>query len=155
MRFGAVALVVVVSCVSEAPEQRPSQLADSVGLEPALEYGRFFARVPGSVAENDLVVASFDVDISTDPQAVHSHLAVTISNPNSTQMEAFLRLPAPPGAAITNATLDVDDRRMNGVFVARDRAQAIYRAIVTRRRDPMLVTWSAPDWIDITIFPVE
>jgi hypothetical protein len=32
--------------------------------------------------------------------------------------------------------------------VARDRAREIYRSITERRRDPALITWSGPDWIE-------
>ena len=31
----------------------------------------------------------------------------------------------------------------------------IYTSIVTRRRDPALVTWAGPGWIGVSIYPLE
>jgi TonB family protein len=44
---------------------------------------------------------------------------------------------------------------MRGAFVERQRAQNIYNSIVTRRRDPALVTWDGPGWIAVSIYPLE
>ena len=49
----------------------------------------------------------------------------------------------------------VNDKPMRGAFVERQRAQNIYTSIVTRRRDPALVTWDGPGWIAVSIFPLE
>ena len=71
------------------------------------------------------------------------------------QVEAVMRLPIPPGAAFTRAVLWVGKSPMEGAFVARDRARAVYQAITQRRRDPALITWSGPEWIEAVVFPVE
>ena len=61
----------------------------------------------------------------------------------------------PRGAAVTDAVLWVNDKPMRGAFVERQRASDIYTSIVTRRRDPALVTWDGPGWIAVSIFPLE
>ena len=61
----------------------------------------------------------------------------------------------PRGAAVTDAVLWVNDKPMRGAFVERQRANDIYTSIVTRRRDPALVTWDGPGWIAVSIFPLE
>ena len=71
------------------------------------------------------------------------------------QSEAIIRLPVPRGAAVTDAVLWVNDRPMRGAFVERQRAAGIYTSIVTRRRDPALVTWDGPGWIAVSIYPLE
>jgi TonB family protein len=93
--------------------------------------------------------------VKTGPQVTRSHLSITVANPNEWQLEAFLRLPIPPGAAVTRAVLHVGKDLVEGAFVARERARQIYRSITERRRDPALITWSGPDWIEASIFPVE
>jgi len=86
---------------------------------------------------------------------VHSHLNVEIATLADGQSEAVLRLPVPRGAAVTNAVLWVNDKPMRGAFVERQRANDIYTSIVTRRRDPALITWDGPGWIAVSIFPLE
>src|SRR4029079_19127516 len=71
------------------------------------------------------------------------------------QSEALIRLPVPRGAAVTDAVLWVNGKPMRGAFVERQRATSIYRSIVTRRRDPALVTWDGPGWVDVSIYPLE
>ena len=71
------------------------------------------------------------------------------------QSEAVIRMPVPRGAAVTDAVLWVNDKPMRGAFVERQRAQNIYTSIVTRRRDPALVTWAGPGWIGVSIYPLE
>src|SRR4029077_17255779 len=70
-------------------------------------------------------------------------------------VEPFMRFAVPRGAAVTVAILGVNGRPMNGAFVERDRARAIYRSIVERRRDPALVTWDGPGGVAVSIFPLE
>lgn len=48
------------------------------------------------------------------------------------QVEAVMRLPVPPGAAVTRAVLHVGSEFVEGAFVARDRAREIYRSITER-----------------------
>ena len=64
-------------------------------------------------------------------------------------------MPVPRGAAVTDAVLWMNDRPMRGAFVERQRARNIYTSIVTRRRDPALVTWDGPGWIAVSIYPLE
>jgi hypothetical protein len=85
---------------------------------------------------------------------VRSRIRVGVKNPARDPREAVLRIPIPPGAAVTDAKLNVADEWMRGVFVERERAKQIYQSFVTVRRDPLLAVWSGPEWIDVTIFPV-
>jgi hypothetical protein len=95
------------------------------------------------------------VQVKTGAQTTRSHLWLTVANPGDAQVEAVMRLPIPPGAAVTRAVLHVGGEAVEGAFVARDRAREIYRSITERRRDPALITWSGPEWIEATVFPVE
>lgn len=121
-----------------------------------LADARFYARNPGASQEMDaLELTSFTVRSTTSGASIRSHLDVEIHNTSKRQLEAVMRVPVPPGAAITKAVLYVGDTPMTGAFVQRQRARAIYDSIVSRRRDPLLAVWSGPDWLDITIFPVD
>jgi len=155
-----VLVLLSADCVSAAPTARESgdgAVANlpSQGPEPDLEQAQFFARTQGTAERLELQVASFAVQIHTGPQAVRTHLSITMKNPGQGQVEAVMRLPIPPGAAVTRAVLWVGNHPMEGAFVDRDRARAVYQAITQRRRDPALITWSGPEWIEAVVFPVE
>jgi hypothetical protein len=125
------------------------------GREPDLGQALFFARPPGGNVRMELKVGDFVAQVQTGAQATRTHLWITVANPHQFQVEAVMRLPIPPGAAVSRAVLHVGAEAVEGAFVGRDRARAIYRSITERRRDPALVTWSGPEWIEASVFPVE
>ena len=125
------------------------------GREPDLAQALFFARLQGSGTQQELKLEDFVVQVKTGAQATRTHLWITMANPGEAQVEAVMRLPVPPGTAVTRAVLHVGADAVEGAFVARERAREIYRSITERRRDPALVTWNGPEWIDATVFPVE
>jgi hypothetical protein len=154
------------ACVSRAPSGQDSgdagarlyqawPSAGPPGREPDLGQALFFARPPGTAARGELKLESFVAEVETGAQATRTHLWITVGNPNAFQAEAVMRLPVPPGAAVIRAVLHVGAEAVEGAFVGRDRAREIYRSITERRRDPALVTWSGPEWLEATVFPVE
>jgi len=147
---------VAVGCQSGQPPEKATAGQKLVPVKPPPAEGaaRFFARgTSGDALE--LQLRKLTVDVTTHPGTVHSHLSMEIASPGEGQSEAVLRLPVPRGAAVTNAILWVNDRPMRGAFVERQRANDIYTSIVTRRRDPALITWDGPGWIGVSIFPLE
>ncbi len=122
-------------------------------LVPPLDSARLFARQPFSPQEHPIDVEAFRVHVSSNAYTARTHVELRLRNANAWQAEAVLRLPIPPGAAVTRAVLHVEGRPMEGAFLHRDRARSIYTSIVQRRRDPALVVWSGPGWVDVSIFP--
>lgn len=121
----------------------------------SLNPARFFSRVPGqNSGTKPLALTGFTVRATSSEAGIRSRLSIEIENTNKLDVEAVIRLPIPPGAAVTESILYVGDQPMLGAFVQRDRAQQIYDRVVSRRRDPLLAVWSGPEWLDITIFPV-
>jgi hypothetical protein len=109
-----------VACVSRAPSAektgdggaRAAALRGSkcaIGQEPELDEARFFARLPGSETQQELRLDAFSVEVTTGVHAVRSRLDITVKNPGKDQVEAVMRLPIPPGAAVTRAVLYVGD----------------------------------------------
>lgn len=116
--------------------------------------GRFFSRGT-SGDEHPLIARRFSARVTTAPGTVRSHLALEVSTTDDGEREAVVRLAMPPGAAVTGATLWVNERPMSGALLERQRATGIYRSIVAQRRDPALVTWDGPGWLAISIFPLS
>ena len=159
VRTTLVLALLTAACIAAAPPARETgdgaAAAPSPGPEPDLRQAQFFARTQGTAEQLELQAESFTAQVETGPQAIHTHLSITMKNPGNGRVEAVMRLPIPPGAAVTRAVLWVGNNPMEGAFVARERARAVYQAITERRRDPALITWSSPEWIDATVFPVE
>ena len=120
---------------------------------PADTGGRFFARTAAG-SEEELKLHKLAVNVSPRPGTVQSRLTMEVATAAEGQSEAVIRMPVPRGAAVTEAVLWVNDKPMRGAFVERQRAQNIYNSIVTRRRDPALVTWDGPGWVAVSIFPL-
>ena len=148
-------VLALVGCQSGQPpsahEQSPPPTASQPPTEPR---GRFFAQ--GATGdEHPLDLRTFTATVTTQPGTVHTHLKMEVATAAEGLTEAIIRLPVPRWASITDAVLWMNDRPMRGAFVERQRAQQIYTSIVTRRRDPALVTWDGPGWIAVSIFPLE
>ena len=139
---------------SQAPETDAKGKRRPPGSAPNQTRGRFFARGTAGDA-HELKLHKLAVDVTTRPGTVRSHLTMEIATAAEGQSEAVIRMPVPRGAAVTDAVLWMDDKPMRGAFVERQRAQNIYTSIVTRRRDPALVTWAGSGWIGVSIYPLE
>jgi TonB family protein len=150
MRALLVGALLAGACVIEAPASVAPEPVSPVDLSAA----RFCARPPGTRVEESLKLAALSAEVLVRAHAVRTHLSVVVENPGTSQVEAWLRLPVPPGAAVTRAVLHVEGRPMEGAFVERERARAIYRSITEQRRDPALVVWAGPEWVEVSIFPV-
>ena len=114
-----------VACVSEAPpshdlgeaatklhEAWPS--AGPPGREPDLKQALFYARNPGTNDRAELRLDDFVARVQKDAQATQTHLWITVANPNGFQAEAVIRMPIPPGAAVTRAVLHVGTEAVEG-----------------------------------------
>jgi TonB family protein len=152
-------IVIVAAALAGCQPGRTSERADVGKRPPAMAAhaesgGRFLARGQ-SGDERELKLQRFTVDVTPRPGTVLSHLGMEVSSPGDGQAEAIIRLAVPVGAAVTDAVLWVNGKPMRGAFVERQRASAVYSSIVTRRRDPALVTWDGPGWIGVSIYPLE
>jgi len=149
-RTFVVVVVALAACQPRQPppEQDERQTAKGPGRD------RFFARGSDGVT-HELKLRKLAVNVTTRPGTVHSHLSIEVETLAEGLSEAILRISVPRGAAVTDAVLWMNDRPMRGAFVERQRAREIYTSIVTRRRDPALVTWDGPGWIAVSIFPLE
>ncbi len=134
----------------------PPQLDDKVSpWTPRIKAAEFFSRPADSWTQNDLGLANYSLDVKVAEGIATSTLDVSVTNGTSAQAEAVIKLPIPPGAAVTGATLWVGDKPMVGVMLGSAKARKVYDEIVGKRRDPLLVTWSAADMLSLQIFPLE
>lgn len=116
--------------------------------------GRGGESVAGKI--ENLSLAFSGMDASLDPDAALGYLEWTLVFKNQTnfQQEARSMILLPPGGVVSRLTLWVDGREREAAFAARRKVRDAYNRVVSRRRDPVLVTTSGPDRILVQCFPV-
>lgn len=79
---------------------------------------------------------------------------MTFHNTRSSPKEARGEIRLPSGAVVSQVTLWIDGVPRNGAFAPTSTVRAAYDSIVASRRDPLLVTMTAPDRVLLECFPV-
>ncbi len=111
----------------------------------------------GVVALRGLSLASSRFDGSVDARAAVAYVEWTfeLKNVAPMQREARAELALPPGGVVSRVTLWIDGVEREAVVAGRDATRRAYERVVRVRRDPILVTTSAPDRILVQCFPVQ
>lgn len=131
------------------------RLTEPAPWAPNVDEGRFFSRSARSWDEGELTLEDYTLQIEARNGIATLTLDVSIGNPTKEQAEAILRLPIPPGAAVTSARLWVKDEPVRGVLLGNLKARDVFDQFVDRRRDPLLVSWGYSELLNISLFPVE
>ena len=137
--------------------------------------GELKAKKPGKDAELDRAVTltSHKVKVRIAGAVARTEVDETFTNHTDDVLEGIFRFPMPPDAKIERLALEVDGKLIDGAFVERDRAAAIWRgAIVTaapqlRRqireeivwvpgpwKDPALLEWQRGGRFELRIYPI-
>ena len=132
-----------------------SQTANEDGI-PFLDLGTDRGLGPVNGVMKGLSLSSSRIDGSIDADAALGYLEWTmVFRNNSTAMqEARAQIQLPPGGAVSRLTLWVNDEPREAAFASRGKVQEAYQAVVNTRRDPVLITSSGKDRIQVQCFPV-
>lgn len=106
----------------------------------------------------DLALVTSRQDGSIDAEAALGYVEWTLVFKNRhefQQAEARARLHLPPGGVVSRATLWIDGEPREAAFGKAGQVREAYRRVVSRRRDPLLVTSSGPDQVQLQCFPIE
>jgi len=111
----------------------------------------------GVIALPGLSLQSSRFDGSIDAPAALAYLEWTfeLRNEAPMQREARAELALPPGGVVSRVTLWIDGVEHEAAFAERHLARGAYERVVRVRRDPILVTTSAPDRVLVQCFPVQ
>lgn len=71
------------------------------------------------------------------------------------QREARALVQLPAGAVVSRLTLWINGEEREAAFGGRSQVRQAYQAVVSQRRDPVLVTAKGPDRVLVQCFPVE
>ncbi|MBU6455338.1 MAG: hypothetical protein KGS72_26440 [Cyanobacteria bacterium REEB67] len=108
------------------------------------------ARLPG------LSLAKSQLSGIVDGATLSSSIDWTLSfhNSNLGAQEARGEISLPDQAVVSRVTLWIDGEPREGAFAPTGKVQKAYEAVVSRRRDPLLVTSSGPNRVLLQCFPV-
>lgn len=110
----------------------------------------------GVVPLRGLSLASSRMDGSIDGRAALAYLEWTfeLRNDGVRPREARAEVVLPPGGVVSRVTLWIDGEEREAAFAGRDVTRRAYQKVVQTRRDPILVTTTAPGRILVQCFPV-
>jgi hypothetical protein len=141
---------------------------------PANGLGELRARRPGRTDEKDHAVhlAKHGVKIRIAGNVARTEIDETFSNDTSDELEGIYRFPLPHGAQIERLALEVDGRLVDGEFIDKAKAAAIWRGAIQNAapqqprpkedlvwvpgpwHDPALLEWARGGRFELKIFPI-
>lgn len=134
-------------------EERAATLRSVFLDAPAAEPATRRTLPPG--AHTALEDARVESRYEEDQQAWRSMVHLGIRNSGSGQEEYSTGIRLPAGAWVTGHYLVIEGDTVQGLLAERRAAQWVYNSIVSVRRDPSLLRHTAPDRLELRVFPVE
>ncbi|HVH45095.1 MAG TPA: VIT domain-containing protein, partial [Labilithrix sp.] len=141
---------------------------------PANGLGELRAKRPGRADEKDHAVhlRRHAVKVRIAGNVARTEIDETFGNDTDDELEGIYRFPLPPGAQIERLALEVDGKLLDGEFVDRAKASAIWRGAIQNAapkapkpkeeivwvpgpwHDPALLEWQRGGRFELRIFPI-
>jgi hypothetical protein len=141
---------------------------------PVSGVGELRAKKPGSTEEKDKAVrlARHDARVRIVDGVARTEIEEVFENVTDDVLEGIYRFPLPAGAQMERLALDVDGKMVEGEFVDRTRAAAIWRGAIANAtpktprpkdeivwvpgpwHDPALLEWKRGGRFELKIFPI-
>jgi hypothetical protein len=141
---------------------------------PVSGLGELRAKRPGKSEEKDHAVrlARHAVKIRIAGNVARTEIDEEFFNDTDAELEGIYRFPLPPGAQIERLALDVDGELLDGEFLDKAKAQAIWRGAIQNAapkaprpkeeivwvpgpwHDPALLEWQRGGRFELRIFPI-
>ncbi|MBN9160700.1 MAG: FecR domain-containing protein, partial [Myxococcales bacterium] len=141
---------------------------------PASGLGELRAKRPGRTDEKDRAVRleQHAVKIRISGNVARTEIDETFANDTDDELEGIYRFPLPPGAQIERLALEVDGKLLDGEFIDKAKASAIWRGAIQNAapkapkpreeivwvpgpwHDPALLEWQRGGRFELRIFPI-
>ncbi len=141
---------------------------------PASGLGELRARRPGRTDEKDRAVRlqKHAVKVRIAGNVARTEIDETFANDTDDELEGIYRFPLPPGAQIERLALEVDGKLLDGEFIDKAKASAIWRGAIHNAapkqprpkeeivwvpgpwHDPALLEWQRGGRFELRIFPI-
>lgn len=105
---------------------------------------------------NDVALVASRMDGSIDANAALGYMEWTMDfhNNSPSQQEGRAEIVMPPGGVVSRVTLWIDGEEREAAFGGRAQVREAYAKVVSRNRDPLLVTTAGADRIQVQLFPI-
>jgi Ca-activated chloride channel family protein len=94
------------------------------------------------------------VTVKINDQIAVTHIDQVFFNPNNWSIEGEYVFPLPKDAAVSNFTLWIDGKPVEGKVLNADQARQTYEDIVRQMRDPALLEYTGRGAVTAHIFPI-
>ncbi|MBS1811993.1 MAG: VWA domain-containing protein [Acidobacteria bacterium] len=99
-------------------------------------------------------ISGVAVNISIQQQVATTTMEISLRNNAPRPQEAQMLVPVPDGAAIRSFGFDGVSKEPNAKILPKAEAEAIYRSIVNKLRDPALLEFAGYNLVRSSVFPV-
>ena len=110
--------------------------------------------VGGRLDTLDLASSRIDGSISVEDNLAYAEWTMEIANTDSAPGEARFTMALPEGAVASRATLWINGEPREASIAGRAETRAAYSRVVSRQRDPLLVTTTGSGRLLVQAFPV-
>lgn len=110
--------------------------------------------VGGRVQHLSLSSSRLDGSVGADAALGYLEWTMVFKNAGQAPSEARTQIALPPGAVVSRLTLWINGEEREAAFAGRRQVREAYQAVVSQRRDPVLVTTAGPGRISMQLFPV-
>jgi hypothetical protein len=110
--------------------------------------------IAGKVKNLSLADSRIDGSVDSDAGVAYMEWTLAFKNNSSGQQEARAAVQLPPGGVVSRLTLWVNGEEREAAFAGRSQTRQAYQQVVSRRRDPVLVTTAGRDRVLVQCFPV-
>ncbi|MBC8032152.1 MAG: VWA domain-containing protein [Pyrinomonadaceae bacterium] len=100
-------------------------------------------------------ISEVAADIRIVEQVATTTLDVGLTNPSDRQQEAEMLIPVPDGAVLRGFTFAGSAKEPTAKLLPKREAQAIYRSIVSKLKDPALLEFAGYNLVRSSVFPVS
>lgn len=101
-----------------------------------------------------LVESRIDGSIDADGGVSYTEWAMEFENRGYQMAEARANIVLPPNGVVSRLTLWIDGEGREAAFATRQKAKEAYQRVVSRKKDPVLVTTAGKDQVLVRCFPV-
>lgn len=102
-----------------------------------------------------LTVQNHRVTVTIDRQVATTRVDQVFRNDSAWALEGTYIFPLPEEAAISEFSMWIDDKKVEGQLYTKEEARRIYDDIVRRRLDPALLEYIGRDLFQASIFPIQ
>ncbi len=115
--------------------------------------GELVSEIDGSGV--NLSIIEHKVNVEIQGVIARTEVEEIFYNHTDRRLEGTFYFPLPAGATISDFSMWIGDKKVDGEIVEKFKARQIYESIVRQKRDPALLEWMDGNIFKMRIFPID